>query len=133
MIETMIQNMMTPFEVRGMDIPLCPRCGRFLIPNLRCGANFVEAPHMVNAKGYQAFLDSARHGKLTLLELGVGFNTPGIIRFPFEQIVKKFAGATLVRINRDDITTAWDVSHQYIGIQADLSQVLGDILREIAS
>ena len=36
-----------------------------------------------------------------LLELGVGYNTPSIIKFPFEQIAARHANATLIRINKD--------------------------------
>lgn len=124
MIEDMINNMPNAFEVRGEDVPKCPNCGEFLIPNIRCDFNFVEAPHIKNVKDYEDFINNRRNKKMVLLELGVGFNTPGIIRFPFEKLTNTMSDVTLIRINRDDIRTAFEVNDNTICIQDDLKKVL---------
>ncbi len=43
----------------------------------------------------------AEKGKVVLLELGIGFNTPAIIRYPFEQITYRNPAATLIRLNSE--------------------------------
>ncbi|GAB6393686.1 MAG: NAD-dependent protein deacetylase SIR2 family [Treponematales bacterium] len=124
MIETCLANMASPFEIREADIPRCPVCGDFLIPNLRCDARFVEAPHLWNTRQYEAFIQDARGKRLVLLELGVGFNTPGIIRFPFESITAQFARAILIRVNLSDAAVPEEIQEKSIVIQDDIAAVL---------
>ena len=128
MVETMLANMASPFEIRAMDVPHCPHCGGLLMPSLRCDYNYVETPHMQNAGRYEQFLTEASEGSLVLLELGVGFNTPGIIRLPFEAIARTFPAATLVRVNRDNATVWSGIGERAVCIEGDVKRVLGDLL-----
>ena len=83
------------------QIPHTPD-GRLVSMNLRCDVTFVEDAHWhQQARRYQAFVEQASTKRLLLLELGVGFNTPAIIRFPFEHMAAQFPQTTLVRFNRD--------------------------------
>ena len=76
--------------------------GRPVSMNLRCDDTFVEDAHWhQQARRYQEFVQQASTHRLLLLELGVGFNTPVIIRFPFEHMAAQFPQTTLVRFNRD--------------------------------
>ena len=76
--------------------------GRPVSMNLRCDDTFVEDAHWhQQAHRYQEFVQQASTHRLLLLELGVGFNTPVIIRFPFERMAAQFPQTTLVRFNRD--------------------------------
>lgn len=127
MIETMLKNMVSPFEVRQEDIPCCPRCGSFLVPNLRCDHRFVEKPHLQNMESYEAFMNGAHNKKTVLLELGVGFNTPTIIRYPFEQVTRLFPYATLIRINDRAAGVPHEIEGKAISIQADLQHVIRSI------
>ncbi|MFV0413476.1 MAG: NAD-dependent protein deacetylase, SIR2 family, partial [Oscillospiraceae bacterium] len=120
-------NMVSPLEISEADIPYCPVCGAHLIPNLRCDYNFVEKPHMTNAKAYENFLNTASGKKLVLLELGVGYNTPGIIRFPFDSIAQKNANASLIRINDTQPDIPKGAEESSVGIQADIGKALSDI------
>lgn len=88
------------------DVPHCPKCGALLEPNLRKGANFVEAPWLKKYEALSSFLQESKKGKLVLLELGVGFNTPGIIRYPFERLAVERADAALLRVNQEDTETS---------------------------
>ena len=65
--------------------------------------------------------------KTVFLELGVGFNTPVIIRYPFEQMVSKNSNCTLVRINLNDITSFKDEG-KIIILKEDLNKVLFDLV-----
>ena len=76
--------------------------GQTVAVNLRCDDTFVEDSHWHRqAQRYNDFVRSAADRKLLLLEFGVGFNTPTIIRIPFEQMSAHFPTTTLVRFNRD--------------------------------
>ncbi len=123
MVQGMVAHMPTPFEIRP-EAPHCPKCGALMAPNLRCDHTFVEAPHMKNMGDYETFIKNRRNKRLVFLELGVGFNTPGIIRFPFEQMAGMLPKATLVRINRDDVRTMYDLGGQGIFLQSGLANVL---------
>jgi NAD-dependent SIR2 family protein deacetylase len=123
-VETMLENMVSAFEIQAADIPRCPRCSGHLMPNLRCDMNFVEEPHIRNAERYERYLTHATGKNLVLLELGVGFNTPGIIRFPFEAITAQCPEARLIRINLTDITIPRGIVDKAIGMRGDVGQIL---------
>lgn len=83
-------------------IPKCPKCGGDMEVNLRKDLYFVQDEVWYDRnKQFEFFVKEAQNKKIALLEIGVGFNTPGIIRYPFEQITYKEPNATLIRINRD--------------------------------
>lgn len=128
MIRRMVDNMPNAYEVRTGDIPYCPHCGAPLVPNLRCDNTFVEAPHIFNTPAYEAWLNNTPGGNLLLLELGVGYQTPGIIRFPFESSVRMNPGASLVRVNMQHADIPEAIQDRAVGIQADIGQVLRDLL-----
>lgn len=127
MIEKMIENMPSPLEIRSEDIPVCPRCGRPLVPNLRCDSSFVEKPHIKNRKAYADFLENCTNRQTLFLELGVGYNTPGIIRYPFEQFVRLHPKSNLVRVNTEDAKVNSGLENQSVGLQMDLAEVLADL------
>jgi NAD-dependent SIR2 family protein deacetylase len=127
MVDAMLENILSPLEVRQEDIPRCPRCGRFLIPNLRCDYRFVEKPHLHNMKSYEAFIKDSQHKRLVLLELGVGFNTPVIIRYPFERIAESYPSAILVRINDRAAGVPREIEDRAMRIQGDLLTVMREI------
>ena len=78
-----IHNCRIPTEL----IPHTPD-GQPVSMNLRCDDTFVEDEHWHRqAQRYSDFVRTASDKRLLLLEFGVGFNTPVIIRFPFEQMV----------------------------------------------
>ena len=132
MIITMLENTVSPFEICSDDIPYCPKCDYFLIPNLRCDETFVETPHLINAEPYKIFIQNSYNKKIVLLELGVGFNTPVIIRYPFEVITSKYPNTTLVRINLTDVDVSDIIKEKSICIQDDIGKILSDILSTAA-
>ena len=89
------------FKIPSELVPVCPVCGEEMDLNLRKDSFFVEDDDWrVRNKRYYDFLDSI-DGKFVFLEIGVGFNTPGIIRYPFEQMTYNNPDATLIRLNLD--------------------------------
>lgn len=83
-------------------LPICPVCGEALAVHIRVDDHFVQEEKWNRlAADYAAFLDKAKDRKTVFLELGVGYNTPTIIRFPFEQLTHHLPEATLIRLNQD--------------------------------
>lgn len=113
---------------RDTDIPRCPACGSYLERNLRRDDRFVEAPHMAREPASSEFVNRSLSGRLLLLELGVGFNTPSIIRWPFERIALKHPCATLVRVNLDNAAVPDEIGERAIVFQEDIARVLKDTL-----
>lgn len=71
--------------------------------NLRVDDTFVEDFHWhQQSRRYTDFVQQASQDNLLLLEFGIGYNTPGIIRLPFEQMAQRFPHTTLIRFNRDN-------------------------------
>lgn len=84
-------------------IPKCPVCGEEMMMHLRIDNRFVEDDrwHM-QSDAYYDFLNKNQNKKIVFLELGVGFNTPAIIRFPFEKMNKILSKASLIRVNKEN-------------------------------
>lgn len=74
------------------------------------------------------FINQCQSQKIVFLELGVGFNTPTIIRYPFEQMVRQMPQATLIRINLSRSEIPSSISEKGIGIKDDINECLTAIL-----
>ena len=101
-------------------VPYCPRCGEKMDVNLRKNEFFVEDDnwHQLN-RNYQRFIRQNKNKKLLLLELGVGFNTPSIIRFPFEKMTLEFLDTRLVRVNNQYLDFFYSIEDKAIIVHAD--------------
>ncbi|MCM3651379.1 Sir2 silent information regulator family NAD-dependent deacetylase [Metabacillus litoralis] len=83
-------------------VPKCPVCGGEMDPNLRINHYFVQDERWYELnKSYNDFLQDSEGKKIIYIELGVGFNTPGIIRYPFEKMTYYNKNARLIRLNKD--------------------------------
>ena len=115
-------------EISSELVPVCPVCGETMDVNIRKDAYFVEDKHWYKQdERYGEFLDTTKNKNVLLLELGVGFNTPGIIRIPFEQMTYKNPNWKLVRINKDDCRTFLDIEDRSILIEDDISEIVEKI------
>ena len=102
-------------------LPRCPVCGAPMVPNLRVDDTFVEDAgwHAACAR-YEAFVQAAEGKKLLLLELGVGMNTPGIIKFPFRRMAERNPAARYVCINREEQFAPAAIASRSLFLDADL-------------
>lgn len=118
------KNLKVPREM----IPTCPVCGEEMDANLRRDQFFVEdqAWHQ-SAERYQEFLFSISSKPTLLLELGVGYNTPSIIKYPFEEITANHDQARLIRINKDYPEISQKNAAKTISFSEDIGMVLNDI------
>lgn len=119
-------------KIPSYMVPKCPVCGGPMAMNLRCDQYFVEDEQWNEAaENYGKYLKQLKKGKAVLLELGVGFNTPSIIRFPFEKMVREHKNTELIRLNRDEAVIPESFGDRGIGINRDLCDSLRDITIEI--
>ncbi len=112
-------------------VPHCPRCGEPMSMNLRADHTFVEdAGWHQAAQRYQDFMAAHRADKVLYLELGVGANTPGIIKYPFWQRTYANPLATYACINFGQAQAPIEISERSILIDGDIHQALTQALKE---
>lgn len=109
-------------------IPYCPKCGAPLTMNLRADDTFVEDEGWKKAAiRYTEFVNKFKDSHILYLELGVGYNTPGIIKYPFWNSTYKNEDAVYACINYDDVRCPVEIQKQSICIEEDLAKVLKDL------
>ena len=110
-------------------IPICPDDGLPMAMNLRVDENFVEdAGWKMAAKRYQNFLHSHKGKHVLYWELGVGMNTPVIIKFPFWQYTEENPNAYYACLNLGEAGCSREISERSICLNADIGQVIRDLL-----
>lgn len=111
-------------------VPKCPVCGGDMAMHLRCDQYFVEDKHWNEAASrYVSFLREHKSEKMVLLELGVGFNTPTIIRFPFEKLMREHKNMSLIRLNLDEAVVPEELGERAVGINEDMVRSIEDLQR----
>lgn len=115
-------------------IPTCPVCGRPASMNLRIDDTFVEDEGWRRAsERYAGFLQRHRHARVLFLELGTGYNTPGIIKYPFWQMTSQWADASYVCVNLGDVAVPEEIRERSICINGDIGDVFQYILNRSGS
>ena len=115
------KDMKIPTEL----LPVCPHCGKPLTMNLRSDNKFVEDEGWHRAaERYENFLRTREGGRILFLELGVGYNTPVIIKYPFWQMTAKNPSATYACINQGQAMCPREIQQQAICIDADIGCIL---------
>lgn len=106
-------------------IPYCPECGKPLTMNLRRDDTFVQDKGWdMAAQRFSDFLRRHENGHVLYLELGVGANTPVIIKYPFWRRVKENPDAVYASINYGEIYAPNEIAKRSILIDGDICQVL---------
>ena len=115
------RDMRIPTEL----VPRCPRCGRPMAMNLRCDDTFVQdAGWYAAARRYEDFLRRHRGRRLLFLELGVGGNTPGIIKYPFWKMTLENRSAAYACINQKESYIPPEIRGRSVCIPADIGHIL---------
>lgn len=118
------KDMKIPTEL----IPKCPVCGAPMTMNLRCDNFFVQDKGWYAAAGrYEDFIRRHKDLHILFLELGVGANTPVIIKYPFWQMTAKNPNAIYACINSGEAVAPSKIAKQSICINKDISKVLQDL------
>ena len=109
-------------------IPYCPHCGKPMSMNLRSDQTFVEDRgwHQA-AERYEKFIQDHKKQKIVFLELGVGYNTPGIIKYPFWQMTNKFQHAFYVCLNQSEAYAPEEIRKKSVCMNEDIGEILKEL------
>lgn len=119
------ENMKIPGEL----IPTCPKCGKPMAMNLRSDDKFVEDEGWHKAaKRYSEFIQTHDEKHILFLELGVGYNTPIIMKYPFWKMTYQNPNAVYACINYGEAVCPDDIMTRSICINGDIKKVLSDII-----
>ena len=111
-------------------IPRCPACGKPMTMNLRSDNRFVEDAGWHAAAGrYRDFLHAHGKSRILYLELGVGYNTPGIIKYSFWNLTGQNPSAMYVCINTEPAQHPREIARQSILINMDIGHALSALRR----
>lgn len=131
--EKMVREMkqvQTEMRIPTEFIPKCPICGKPMTMNLRADDKFVEDEGWHKAANrYSVFLQRHKKMQLLLLELGVGYNTPMIIKYPFWQMTAQNPQAIYACLNAGEAICPPEIAQQSICINRDIGNVLHDLLQ----
>lgn len=106
-------------------IPKCPVCGGDMEVHLRCDGYFVEDSAWHEALNrYEEFIRKNRGNKILFLELGVGMNTPGIIKYPFWQMTADYEQAFYICLNKGQAWAPQEITEKALCIDADIADVV---------
>lgn len=126
--EAIIRSMMAQqkdMRISSELLPVCPHCGKPLTMNLRSDDRFVEDEGWHEAaERYRCFIRRHQNKRIVFLELGVGYNTPGIIKYPFWQMVNQNPKATYACINKGEVYAPGGIVKQSICINGDIGDML---------
>ena len=119
------EDMKVPTEL----LPTCPHCGKPLTMNLRSDDKFVEDEGWHRAaERYENFLRTREEQKILFLELGVGYKTPVIFKYPFWQMTAKNPNATYVCINQGQAVCPQEIEQRSICMNADIGQIFAKLI-----
>lgn len=119
------QDMKIPTEL----LPKCPVCGKPMSMNLRADDTFVEDEGWHRAAlRYQDFLNGNKDRNIVYLELGVGGNTPGIIKYPFWNMTYSNPKAKYICINKGEAVVPKEIENQSICVNNDIWAVLRELV-----
>lgn len=114
-------SMRVPAEL----VPRCPHCGRPMAMNLRSDGTFAEDEGWhIAAQRYETFMENHRGQKVVFLELGVGYNTPGIIKYNFWQYAYNWQHAFYACINKGQEQVPAEIKEKSVAIDGDIGEVL---------
>lgn len=126
--ETVIRDMVTQqkdMRIPTALIPYCPVCGKPMTMNLRVDNTFVQDKGWYQAsERYSDFIRRHEGLRVLFLELGVGMNMPGIIKYPFWRMAAENKQATYACINNGEAVCPYEIEKQSICIDEDIGEFL---------
>ena len=118
------RNMKIPAEL----IPRCPVCGAPMAMNLRCDDTFVQDEGWEQAaERYSGFLRRHAGQRIVFLELGVGYNTPVIIKYPFWRMTAQNPRAFYACVNREEAYAPEEIAERSLCLHGDIGEVLAQM------
>lgn len=118
-------KMIVPSEL----VPYCPECGKPMSMNLRADNTFVEDEGWhVAAQRYEQFLDRHKNLNIVFIELGIGYNTPVIIKYPFWQMTDKWQHAHYICLNYGQAYAPDEIKDKSVCVNKDIDEVIRRLL-----
>ncbi len=116
-------------QIPSALVPRCPVCGKPMSMNLRSDNTFVEDEDWHAAyERYDRFISENAGKKVLFLELGVGMNTPGIIKYPFWQMTYRNKNARYACVNLEGAYAPEEIKERSVCIAGDIGEVLEKLL-----
>ncbi|MBP9596897.1 MAG: hypothetical protein KBE24_09025 [Fusobacteriaceae bacterium] len=126
--DSLVANMISATKdckIPSSLVPKCPVCGGEMDINVRKDRYFVQGEDWdIAYNNYEKFIENNENKKIVFIELGVGYNTPGIIRYPFEQMTNKNDKAVLIRLNKDYPQGPIENKSKTISFTEDMMEVI---------
>ena len=127
--EIIFQENPLKMEIPSELVPHCPVCGKPMSMNLRCDRTFVEDDGWHEAaRRYQDFLEKHKNARTLFLELGVGGNTPGIIKYPFWNLTYKNKNAFYASLNMEKEEIPIELKARSVLIKGDIFRTIGNLI-----
>jgi hypothetical protein len=125
-------------QIPSKYIPQCPRCGGPMFFCVRGGDWFIESAFDKQRHAYHDFIHRAINKKdqlFTIIEIGVGFNTPSVLRWPMDKLVSDFPNVRLIRINihAPDVPVHARKEKRAIGFDGDAETVVRHLRDAVAA
>jgi len=114
----------------GRLVPVCPRCSGEIFFNVRGGHWFVEDPWRRQFGELSRWIRSASNDRLLVLDIGSGFNTPSVVRWPMERTAEAIPTARFVRINRHDPELHVDLGSRALTVAGGALEVIEEVIRQ---
>lgn len=112
-------------------VPSCPSCGGPVFMNVRLDNAFLDEPYEEQTSRLSRWFAVNRDRRLLVVELGAGFNTPGVIRWPLERLVARSAGARMIRVNLAEPDVPKELGNRAMGLRMNAADaVRGLLLRD---
>ena len=119
------ENKRITMRIPARLVPVCPDDGGPMVPHLRSDGTFVEDEGWNRAsERYTDFMQRNMNGNILLLELGVGGNTPGIIKYPFWKITAANPKAVYACLNYNEAFCPKQIEAQSICVDGDIGEFL---------
>lgn len=118
-------------ELDDEHIPKCEFCKGDVMLNVNGGNWFLNTAIQEQQRAYETFLNTnIKSGKKTIiLEIGAGFNTPGVIRFPMENLVRNQKNVKFIRINQEYPDIPLDLDNNVaMGIRMNANKAVSYLL-----
>ena len=120
----------TDCKIPSSLVPKCPVCGGNMEVNLRADQYFVEDENWDKAsQRYYNYLEKNKNEKILFLELGVGGNTPVIIKYPFWKMTSQWKKSFYACINLNEAWAPEEIRRKSLCIDGDIKEILS-ILKE---
>ena len=124
------KNMQIPSEL----VPKCPVCGKPMTMNLRADDTFVEDDGWHSAcERYERFIKEDKKKKVLYLELGVGMNTPVIIKYPFWQLTAQNEKAHYVCMNMDMAYAPKEINDRSLCFSEDIAVTINALKQSFSA